>query len=70
MPDTNDQRLILTIYVIRNTIYHIHPHLPSPFLGRGIELKQSLIFISLKSGIYILSLFICCFNNIKIPLKF
>ena len=22
MPDTNDQRLILTIYVIRNTIYH------------------------------------------------
>jgi len=21
MPDTNDQRLILTVYVIRNTIY-------------------------------------------------
>ncbi len=22
MPDTNDQRLILTIYVIRNTLYY------------------------------------------------
>jgi len=34
MPDTNDQRLILTIYVIRNTIYYIHPFL-SPG-GRGL----------------------------------